>query len=385
MTLTTSVNPPEENDKEDPAHPNPPQTGKTDVVVLPSMVKSAQPWEDLERTRQQIINKINDGARTYLPGHRVMVGLNKDLADVNRQLDVELKVAANRLALEYQDDLNKVDDLKLQIPAYDAIQKKMDKITEEGKMADAGRLPWRRYYSQMMKELEAVDFANDKERVDLDYRGLLELHEEPISPSKGKIFLGSLFLGLMLAIGIPFLIEYLDHTLSNLEQVESTFQLRGLGIVPKLAEYGMTAPLLENQKADEGNLVENFRVIRTNLLSMGALTKAPHVIMVTSAMPKEGKTVVASNLAISFSQTGTRTLLIDTDLRRGRLHRLFGYRKSPGLADVLLGECTLDEAIRPTTHENLTDHQRRQARRCRHRVARLRTVQGGDGGTAGSF
>ncbi|HEY2344012.1 MAG TPA: polysaccharide biosynthesis tyrosine autokinase, partial [Chthoniobacteraceae bacterium] len=157
-------------------------------------------------------------------------------------------------------------------------------------------------------------------------------------------------------IGVPFLLEYLDHTMSNLEQVESTFQMRGLGIVPKLSEYGADRPLLSQSpdKSVDGTLLENFRVIRTNLLSMGALTKAPHVIMVASAMPKEGKTVVSSNLAVSFSQTGARTLLLDTDLRRGRMHRLFGYRKSPGLSDVLLGECTLEEAIRPTGHENLS-------------------------------
>ena len=100
--------------------------------------------------------------------------------------------------------------------------------------------------------------------------------------------------------------------------------------------------------------MENFRVIRTNVLSMGNLTKPPHVTMVTSAMPKEGKTVVSSNLAVSFAHTGARTLLIDTDLRRGRLHRLFGYRKDPGLSNVLLNEVTLEEACRPTGEENLS-------------------------------
>ena len=100
-------------------------------------------------------------------------------------------------------------------------------------------------------------------------------------------------------------------------------------------------------EGDERNLVENFRVVRTNLLAMGTISKPAHVTMVTSAMPKEGKTVVSSNLAISFGQTGARTLLMDTDLRRGRLHRLFGLRKSPGLSDYLLGKVSLEEAIRP--------------------------------------
>ena len=157
----------------------------------------------------------------------------------------------------------------------------------------------------------------------------------------------------MLAIGVPFLIEYLDHTLSNMEEVEATFQLRGLGIIPKLGTTDEQTALLDRHTAKETNLLENFRVIRTNLLSMGAVTKAPQVVIVTSAMPKEGKTFVSSNLALSFAQTGAKTLLMDTDLRRGRLHRLFGYRKQPGLSGVLMDQVPLDEAIRPTSSENL--------------------------------
>ena len=75
--------------------------------------------------------------------------------------------------------------------------------------------------------------------------------------------------------------------------------------------------------------------------------------MITSAFPGAGKTTVAANLALAFAETGVRTLVIDTDLRRGRLHRLFGYRPTPGLGDVLAGAMSAEEAIRATPHENL--------------------------------
>ena len=110
----------------------------------------------------------------------------------------------------------------------------------------------------------------------------------------------------------------MDDTLSNLEEVESTFRLRGLGIIPKMEMADSSISLLLNPQAAENSLLENFRVIRTNLLSMGSLSKPPHVLMIASAMPKEGKTVVSTNLALSFAQSGAKTLLIDTDLRRGR-------------------------------------------------------------------
>jgi len=354
VKITTNQSPAQVPDGEKEGVGAAPAQKGADVVVLPSMVKSAEPWEELERQARQIKQSVAQASKTYLPGHRVMLALNKQLDEVNRKLEVELQVAQNRVALEYQDLLNRRADLEAKLPAYEDINKKMAKIDQDAKIFEASQLPWQHYYADMKKRLEALDYASDKERIDLDYLGIAYTKNTPVSPTRGKIALFSLVMGLVLALGLPFLIEYLDHTMSNMEQVESAFQLRGLGIVPKVEDQAASRQALINREEGENNLVENFRVIRTNLLSMGALSKAPHVTMVTSAIPKEGKTVVSSNLAISFSQTGARTLLVDTDLRRGRMHRLFGYRKSPGLCDVLLGDCSLEEACRPTTHENLT-------------------------------
>ena len=212
---------------------------------------------------------------------------------------------------------------------------------------------WLTQLKLIEQNYESDLYAFDRDRIKLAYQRITQINENPVSPNRFGLLMYATILGLMLAIGVPFLIEYLDHTLSNLEEVEAAFQLRGLGIIPKLGNNEDQTSLLDRNSPKESNLLENFRVIRTNLLSMGSVTKAPHVVIVTSAMPKEGKTFISSNLAMSFAQTGAKTLLIDTDLRRGRLHRLFGYRKQPGLSGVLLNQVTLDEAIRPTPVENL--------------------------------
>lgn len=327
--------------------------GSRPVIVVPSMVASTRPWEPLAKEQQRIIAAIADASSLYLPGHQKMIALKKQLEVVEKQLDAEYQVAKNRLDIAYQSLLAKKQDFEGKLPQYADVNKNAGLINLDTSLFEAGQLRWRTMYAQMAQKLETIDWANEKERLDLSFAGLTEMKDQPISPNKGKLMLFSIFAGLVLAIGIPFLIEYLDHTLSNLEQVESTFQLRGLGIIPKIESNDAPA-LIDRDETKQTSLVENFRVVRTNLLSMGSLTKSPHVIMITSAMPKEGKTVVSSNLSISFAHMGARTLLIDTDLRRGRLHRLFGYRKSPGLSNVLLGEATLEEALRPTTHDNLT-------------------------------
>jgi polysaccharide biosynthesis transport protein len=82
--------------------------------------------------------------------------------------------------------------------------------------------------------------------------------------------------------------------------------------------------------------------------------RAPRAVLVTSAMPGEGKTALAAQLAVSVARTGRRTLLVDTDLRRPAAHRMFGVSQGPGLAEVLRGETELAEVIRPTTVPGLS-------------------------------
>jgi len=187
---------------------------------------------------------------------------------------------------------------------------------------------------------------------------LLEVRELPVSPHRLKLAVYSLMLGLALAVGVPLLLEYLDHTVNNVEQAEVAFDMRALGIVPQVID-GALAAGARRQSIDskpDRHLLENFRVIRTNLLSSGAPAggATPQVIMVASALPQEGKSLVSANLALSFAQMGEKTLLIDADLRRGRLHRAFRVKAKPGLSNVLMGGATIEDALQPTKQENLT-------------------------------
>jgi len=340
-------------DGKNPSNGQKSPTGLDSVVVVPSLVSSGNAWDQLAKDQQQTKGQIEEVGRTFLPGHRKMVELHKQLDLINERLNAEVEVAENRFELQFQELLNKKHDYEAKLPQYQELSRKHAKLLSQLAIFDMSRLPYDAYLATMKQQMNVVEFGGEKERINLKYGGLLEVRDTPVSPNRLKLAIISLAAGIALAVGIPFLIEYLDHTMTNLEEVESAFRMRGLGVVPQTSTTEMIAST-DEQNAQKNTLIENFRVIRTNMLSMGALTKQPHVVMVTSAMPKEGKTVVSSNLAASFALTGARTLLIDTDLRRGRLHRLFGYRKEPGLSNVLLGEATLEQAFRRGNHENLT-------------------------------
>jgi len=329
-----------------------PMPASTPAAIIVPETASTPEWQTLDGQQRRLQGEIADASRIYLPGHKKMIALNNQLDEVRKNLNFEYVSARNRIDLERQSLIDQENDLESKLPEYQAINRKYARLQENNQLHDAGQLAWQSIATGAEKYINELNYVQDKERINLEYSGVLDLNAEPVAPNKGKLALVSLLVGIGLAFLFPFLIEYLDFTLSNMEEVEATFQMRGLGIIPQFV-HGTTTPMLVGVggENDNHNLIENFRVVRTNLLAMGTLSKTPHVTMVTSAMPKEGKTVVSSNLAISFTQMGEKTLLIDTDIRRGRLHRLFNLKKSPGLSDVLLGKALLDDALRPAGKE----------------------------------
>jgi capsular exopolysaccharide synthesis family protein len=186
----------------------------------------------------------------------------------------------------------------------------------------------------------------------------------PISPNVTRNLLAALVLGLLAGIGLAVLVEALDTTVKSQEEIEAISAVPFLGVLPSIESVGGNGSLkLGNATVDprkdlylhthpKSSVAECARSIRTNLLFMSP-EKALGTIMVTSPGPREGKTTTAISLAIAMAQGGERLLLVDTDLRRPRVHRAFGVGGERGLTSALMGQSTLDEAIKTTDIPNL--------------------------------
>lgn len=334
-------------------------SAKESYVVTPSQInKTNHAWEYMDRKQRELEDQIAKLEEVYLPANPKLAGPLAELTEVERQLDLELELALTRYDLEYRRLLDKQADLTKRLPEYEDIVRRHDAAQAEFRNLQAGQLSWSSLYGQMAKSLTSLEWGADRQRTRYQYMGLLEVRELPVSPHRLKLAVYSLMLGLALAVGVPLLLEYLDHTVTNVEQAEVDFDMRALGIVPQVID-GALAGGARRQTIDskpDRHLLENFRVIRTNLLSSGTPGggTTPQVIMVASALPQEGKSLVSANLALSFAQMGEKTLLIDADLRRGRLHRAFRVKAKPGLSNVLMGGAPLEDTLQPTKQENLT-------------------------------
>ncbi len=174
------------------------------------------------------------------------------------------------------------------------------------------------------------------------------LPTRPIGPNKKATILMAAALGFVLAAGAAYLLEYLDDTLKNAEDVKKTLGLATLAMVPKMkhnASLEDQLPLLSN---GQSAIAESYRVLRTNLQFM-AVSQPLRSLLITSPLPTEGKSLTVANLGIALAQSGRRVILIDADLHRPQLHRLFGLRNNVGVTSMLLDDQPrLDDALRET-------------------------------------
>ncbi len=189
----------------------------------------------------------------------------------------------------------------------------------------------------------------------------------PSRPQKARNILLAFLVGLVGGVGLALFREYLDNTVKSPDDIESLTGLPSLAVVPALpgsrtsqsrfsrlareaAPQAASGPRVEllSYIQPKSQISEAFRALRTSLL-LSQADHPPQVILVTSALPREGKTTAAVNLAVTFAQLGDRTLLMDSDLRKPGIRRALNLTigKEMGLSSYLAGVSTLDEVIIP--------------------------------------
>jgi capsular exopolysaccharide synthesis family protein len=173
----------------------------------------------------------------------------------------------------------------------------------------------------------------------------------PVFPKKKQNLLFSIVIGLGLALSIVFLLEYLDTTIRDVDELKTMFpDIPLLATIPYIKVHDSEKALITQHR--RGSLyMESFRTLRSNLkfLKVGEDLKS---ILVTSSQPNEGKTTVSVNLAITFQMTNLKTVVIEGDLRKPGLPKIFG-EKEKGLTDYLVGESELKDIIYDTFLENV--------------------------------
>jgi capsular exopolysaccharide synthesis family protein len=181
----------------------------------------------------------------------------------------------------------------------------------------------------------------------------------PIGPQRIRTMIMALFLSLGGAIGLSIFLEYMNDSVRSTEDVDRWLRLPSLGVIPAVGgmskrrflpsralvrSNGHDSPELLVNVESRSALAESYRHLRTSVL-LSTAGHAPKSLLVTSSVPSEGKTTTAVNIALSLAQTGAQVLLMDADMRRPRLHAIFGLGNQNGLSTILSNDLSEAEVL----------------------------------------
>ncbi|HHN74744.1 MAG TPA: polysaccharide biosynthesis tyrosine autokinase [Acidobacteria bacterium] len=230
----------------------------------------------------------------------------------------------------------------------------------------------RRQYDQKKANLERLLARREEVARSSDLREILERQVAIIGPAtvpespavprvKLNLALGLVF-GIFLGIGAAFLAEAMDNKIRGGAHLAELTGLPLLGSIPRLAtphkprlafsrKRSGTTPVMAAQRNHD--VEEAFRAMRSALL-LAQAERPPASLMVTSALPGEGKSTIAANLARTLASFGHSVVMIDADLRHPRLHRVFKADKNRGLTNVLASTLPIEDVVVPTVYPNLS-------------------------------
>ena len=301
---------------------------------------------DLEQRQANLEVKIQDLSKTLKGRHPALVAAQQELDDVNQNIQFQMKLARD---IQHA----RIGALESRVQYA---EKGLDEAKKEGMERSKAVLlgqtihddveRTRSLYNALLNLLAKIDASQGFKARTISVSEPAILEAEPVYPKKVKGLLVAAFVGLGLGVAIAFFFEYIDDSIKLAEEVERDLQLPFLGMIPA-AQWNpddLSVHRLDKLK-QQGGVAESYRVVRSAIIFSTPREKL-RSMLVTSAVPREGKTTTCVNLAIGFSQVEDRVLLIDADLRRGEIHKYFGFEKDKGLADILLGEATAEEVIK---------------------------------------
>jgi succinoglycan biosynthesis transport protein ExoP len=295
------------------------------------------------------------------PSYPKLSQLNNQLKEVDAQVQAEMKKIASRVRGQYTEALQRENMLR---DAFEKQKQEANKLNESAidyNMLKRDADTYRALYEGILQKLKEAGVAAGLKSNNFHIVDRATTPTGPIEPNIPRNLMFALVLGLASGVGLAFLLEGLDNTVRTTEQAQMISGLPSLGMIPlgnKAAREGPNPKRLAIASSKEAvelvtlvrpqsQMAESYRALRTSLL-LSNLGAPPKVIMVTSALPQEGKTTTSMNCAVVLAQKDVRVLLIDADLRRPSIHKNLGMSPDLGLSNVLTGTTTLDEAIKTT-------------------------------------
>jgi len=329
-----------------------------DIADVPQL-RDNPVLQGLTQKRQTATADYNDALSQYGPNFPKVQRLQAQLKDMDQLIQKETVNTLGRIETDYREARERENllskALDQQKVATNEMAEKMVEYNILKREAEASKT----LYDGLMTKLKEVGISAALQSSNIRIVDPAMIPTYPSRPAKARNIALSFLVGLVGGIGLALMREYLDNTVKTPDDIETLARLPSLAVVPQFGASngngrrkllpGISSNGHEKrvelvaQHLPKSQMSEAFRALRTSLL-LSQPGRPPQVILVTSALPREGKTTAAANLAVTLAQLGDRTVLVDADLRKPGVGRLLnlGGAKYAGFSSYLAGVSSLD-------------------------------------------
>ena len=317
--------------------------GRTGTLeFVPEIMKNAR-IQSLKQDRDAMIYMVTELKKRLKPQHPDILKHQQEADKLEEKINVEIQDIIKSIEFDYDNKKLHLRNIEKILDGYKKEAQELNKISTHYNVLNLDSKSNRDLYDILLESMKKTGISMELKRSNIRVIDAAEVSVDSVGATLiSRFSLGSL-LGLAVGLGLALLLESFDSSIKTPEEAQHMLQLPILCAVGQLKARDNTRDKTDGQQGvglvslqrPQSQAAEAFKTLCTNLL-LGYIDAPRTVFLVTSPNPRDGKTTVAANLAISMAQIGRRVLLVDADLRYPTLHHLFGVGAETGLSALLL-------------------------------------------------